>query len=152
MSDAPAGCYPDPEVPGQQRYWDGSAWTEHRHPGQAQQWGDQSGQQWGQQGQQGQWGGQAQWGAQAAPPTAGGATAALVCGILSLVLCGFFTGIPAMVLGRRAKREIEHSDGRLGGEGLASAGFITGLIGTLLWGIPLLVVVVAAIVTAAGSA
>lgn len=31
-SSTPAGWYPDPEVPGQQRYWDGTAWTEHRAP------------------------------------------------------------------------------------------------------------------------
>ena len=29
---APAGWYPEPGYPGSQRYWDGSAWTEHRHP------------------------------------------------------------------------------------------------------------------------
>ncbi len=28
----PAGWYPDPEAQGQQRYWDGEAWTEHRAP------------------------------------------------------------------------------------------------------------------------
>jgi hypothetical protein len=28
----PAGWYPDPEVPGGQRYWDGSSWTENRAP------------------------------------------------------------------------------------------------------------------------
>ncbi|SEH46579.1 protein of unknown function [Mycolicibacterium rutilum] len=28
----PAGWYPDPEGAGGQRYWDGSAWTEHRSP------------------------------------------------------------------------------------------------------------------------
>ena len=26
----PAGWYPDPDRPAMQRYWDGSAWTEHR--------------------------------------------------------------------------------------------------------------------------
>lgn len=27
----PAGWYADPNVPGQQRYWDGTTWTEHVH-------------------------------------------------------------------------------------------------------------------------
>lgn len=30
---APAGWYPDPTVPGQRRYWDGTAWTEHTAAG-----------------------------------------------------------------------------------------------------------------------
>jgi hypothetical protein len=36
MSDAqaPAGWFPDPEDPANLRYWDGTAWTEHRHPAQ----------------------------------------------------------------------------------------------------------------------
>lgn len=29
----PAGWYDDPQSPGQQRYWDGTAWTEQRQPG-----------------------------------------------------------------------------------------------------------------------
>ncbi|MEZ5322108.1 MAG: DUF2510 domain-containing protein [Microthrixaceae bacterium] len=29
-SGPPAGWFPDPEVPGGQRYWDGGMWTEHR--------------------------------------------------------------------------------------------------------------------------
>lgn len=28
----PAGWYPDPESPNEQRYWDGERWTEHRAP------------------------------------------------------------------------------------------------------------------------
>jgi hypothetical protein len=35
MNGTPAGWYDDPEQPGQQRYWDGNAWTEHRAPGAA---------------------------------------------------------------------------------------------------------------------
>jgi hypothetical protein len=31
-NQAPAGWFPDPEVPGQLRYWDGVQWTEHRSP------------------------------------------------------------------------------------------------------------------------
>src|ERR1035437_5769593 len=33
MTQAPAGWYPQPD--GTQRYWDGSAWTEHTAPGAA---------------------------------------------------------------------------------------------------------------------
>lgn len=34
MSDLPpAGWYPDPTVPGQQRWWDGQRWSDHRAPG-----------------------------------------------------------------------------------------------------------------------
>ena len=36
MADAappPAGWYADPERPDTLRYWDGSQWTEHTHPG-----------------------------------------------------------------------------------------------------------------------
>lgn len=34
MSQTPAGWFPDPEHPDQLRYWDGTAWTEHRAPAQ----------------------------------------------------------------------------------------------------------------------
>jgi hypothetical protein len=71
----------------------------------------------------------------AAPPNHSQAVTSLVLGILSLVLCGFFTGIPAMILGRRATREIRASGGRLGGDGMATAGFVTGLVGTLITGV-----------------
>lgn len=91
-----------------QRYWDGQAWTDQRAPLANV--------------------------VPAAPllPTAQGATVSLVLGILALVACGLFTGIPAMVMGRQASRAITESQGRLGGSGLATAGFVTGLIGTVL--------------------
>ena len=59
------------------------------------------------------------------------AVPSLILGILSIVLCGIFTGIPAMVIGRRALRDIRASHGAIGGEGLAQGGFWTGLIGTV---------------------
>lgn len=64
-------------------------------------------------------------------PASSKATTSLVLGIVSLVMCGFLLGIPAMIVARQAKREIRESHGQLGGEGLATAGFVTGLIGTL---------------------
>lgn len=65
-------------------------------------------------------------------PTSGTATTSLVLGILSLVCLGLLAGIPAMILGRSATKEIDASNGTVGGRGLATAGFVTGLIGTLL--------------------
>ncbi len=77
-------------------------------------------------------------------PTHGSATTALVLGILSLVVCAPL-GIPAYIIGRRAEREILASQGALSGEGLAKAGWITGLIGMILLtlGILLLILLVA---------
>ncbi|MBC9734677.1 DUF4190 domain-containing protein [Nocardioides marmotae] len=66
------------------------------------------------------------------PPTPGQATASLVLGVLSLTCAGFLTGVPAMILGRSAQREIAASGGRLGGTSVASAGFVTGLLGTII--------------------
>lgn len=65
-------------------------------------------------------------------PTPGKAIAALVCGILGITMCGCFPiSIVAWVLGKQAEREILASGGALQGEGLAKAGWITGIIGTI---------------------
>lgn len=64
------------------------------------------------------------------PPTSSKATTSLVLGIVSLVACGLLTGIPAIIIGRQAKAEIQASNGRLGGEGNATAGLVLGIIGT----------------------
>ena len=67
------------------------------------------------------------------PQSSGKATTSLVLGIASVVVCGLFTGIPAIILGVKARREVRESNGQLGGEGLALGGIITGIVGTLLW-------------------
>jgi len=73
------------------------------------------------------------------------AVPSLVLGILSLVLCGLFTGIPAIIMGRRAAADIRYAPGRFTGLGLARAGFWTGLVGTI-WSIVSTVLVIAVFV------
>jgi hypothetical protein len=50
----------------------------------------------------------------------------LILGILGLVCCGIFTGIPAMILGRSAQGEIARTGQT--GAGMAKAGFILGIV------------------------
>ncbi len=66
------------------------------------------------------------------PPTNGHAVAALVLGVISLTGCSFITGIPAMILGRIAQREIAESGGRSSGHDLATIGFWLGLTATVI--------------------
>ncbi|QHT55659.1 DUF4190 domain-containing protein [Cellulomonas sp. H30R-01] len=52
----------------------------------------------------------------------------LVLGILGLVSCGFFTGIPAIVVGNNAKKAA--ANGEADNPGMATAGVVLGWIGT----------------------
>ncbi len=65
------------------------------------------------------------------------ATTAMVLGILGLAVCGIL-GPFALVMGRRAVKEIDASCGTLGGRGQATAGWVCGLIATILLGVGLL--------------
>jgi len=92
----------------------------------------------------------------AAPPNEGMAVASMVVGIASLVLmCGYGIGLlgspVAMVLGRVSMKRIDASGGQLGGRGMAQAGFILGIIGTVLLVLAIAVVVVLVIVAANGG-
>jgi hypothetical protein len=60
------------------------------------------------------------------------AIAALITGILSLVCCGFFTGIPAIIIGRQEMRAIKERRSNPEGYTLAQVGFILGIVGTVL--------------------
>jgi uncharacterized membrane protein YjgN (DUF898 family) len=76
------------------------------------------------------------------------ATVALILGILGVVTCNVVAPF-ALVIGRRAMKEIDESGGTLGGRGMAQAGFILGIIGTAILALAILVIVVVVIVAAA---
>ena len=58
------------------------------------------------------------------------ATWSLVLGILGVVCCGLFAGIPAIIVGNQAKREIAGTG--QSGEGAAKAGVILGWVSVAL--------------------
>ena len=75
------------------------------------------------------------------PPPAGAAGGqnktlaiiAMISGILSCVCClSIITGPLGAILGYLAKKKIAENPGEYGGEGMATAGMITGIVGTLL--------------------
>jgi hypothetical protein len=66
---------------------------------------------------------------------------AMILGILGLVICGPVAPF-AWWIGKKAVNEIDDSGGRLGGRGMAKAGYIMGVIGTIFLVIMVLVVAV----------
>jgi len=89
---------------------------------------------------------------QPAPATSQKAVWALVLGIISLLGCfcfyigGFALGIPAVVLGLMARKEIRASQGYQTGGGMATAGLVTGIVGIVL-NVLVLALFIAAIAT-----
>jgi hypothetical protein len=69
------------------------------------------------------------------------ATTSLILGILGIVVCGIIAPF-AWQSGRRTLAEIDASQGQLGGRGAAQAGYVLGIIGTVLLGLGLLLMVV----------
>jgi hypothetical protein len=65
---------------------------------------------------------------------------ALVLGIVGLLCCGLFAGIPALILGRQAQKEIDASAGAQTGRGMATAGFVLGII-AIVWTVIYLILV-----------
>ena len=81
------------------------------------------------------------------PQNEGLAVASMVIGIVSFVLaCGYGIGLlgspVALVMGRISMKRIDRSGGQLGGRGMAQAGFILGIIGTVLLVLSLIALVV----------
>lgn len=61
------------------------------------------------------------------------AVVSIVLGVLSLTCLGFVAGVPAIVIGSLARRDIDRSRGRLVGSKLAAGGILAGLFGTGAW-------------------
>jgi len=68
------------------------------------------------------------------------ATTSLVLGILGVVLCQVL-GPFAWVIGKRTLGEIDASHGRLGGRGQAQAGYVLGIVGTVLLALSVLAII-----------
>lgn len=61
------------------------------------------------------------------------AIVALVLGILGLICCGFLTGIPAIFVGKSELNAIDAGQSDPSNRGLAKAGFILGIVSTILY-------------------
>ncbi len=66
------------------------------------------------------------------PPTSGLAIASLVCGIVGLVTCMVFVGIPAVICGHMALNRIANSPTLIVGRGMALAGLVCGYLSSLI--------------------
>ena len=69
------------------------------------------------------------------------ATTSLVLGILGVVLCQVVAPF-AWAMGKRTLDEIDASRGMVGGRGAAQAGYILGIVGTVLLGLSLVFVAI----------
>src|SRR5262249_53104469 len=78
----------------------------------------------------------------AQPETDGKATASLILGILSVACFSIMAGIPAVIYGHMAHSNIRKSAGRLGGQGIATAGLIMGYLSMVLF-IPVILIIAA---------
>jgi hypothetical protein len=80
------------------------------------------------------------------------ATTSLVLGVLGVVICGIIAPF-AWRISKQTLNEIDASQGQLGGRGSAQAGYVLGIIGTVLLALGLLFVVfyIVVIVIAVGS-
>jgi hypothetical protein len=121
------GWFDDPHTPGVTRYWDGQRWTD-RSFGEPLPLAPAAPPASGRRGQR-PLGPQYPPGyvpSTQRPPRADAITCSTAIWSLVLGIIPCFSGIPAIVLGGKAKKAIRYSGGRLTGEGLATAGQILG--------------------------
>ena len=63
-----------------------------------------------------------------APPTSSMATTSLIAGIVGWTVAPLLGALTAIITGHMAKKEIQESQGRLGGDGMATAGLVMGYL------------------------
>jgi hypothetical protein len=78
------------------------------------------------------------------PPDHPRSTTSLVLGILAVVLCQVL-GPVAWWMGKKTLDEIDASNGMVGGRGAAQAGYVLGIVGTVLLGFLVVMVVIYAV-------
>ncbi len=88
----------------------------------------------------------------AAPRNNDKALWSLVLGLLSIVACGFIAGIPAIILGGSAKREIRAAAGAQGGASMATAGIVLGWISVAITGLVFLFILAIVLLGESSSA
>lgn len=66
------------------------------------------------------------------PVTSGLAITSLICGIVGLATCLVFMGIPAVICGHLAMRQIENAPALVVGRGMAMAGLVCGYLSLLI--------------------
>jgi hypothetical protein len=68
----------------------------------------------------------------APPPASSLSVVSLVCGVLSVSILPVITSLPAIICGHLAQGQVRHGRGRVGGQGFALTGLITGYAGLVL--------------------
>ncbi|MEJ7633427.1 DUF4190 domain-containing protein [Aeromicrobium sp.] len=88
--------------------------------------------------------GQPGYGYPAPPSNNNKALWAMITGIVSIFFCylGVLIGPVAIVLAVLGKKDIKGSNGTQTGDGMATAGLITGIIGTLIWAAVIALIIV----------
>lgn len=87
----------------------------------------------------------------ASAPTDGSATGALICSILSFVVCPVVLAVVGLVLASSAKKKIRASGGAIGGEGQANAATVISIINIALFVLAFVGIIAVAILGSSSS-
>lgn len=112
-ASTPPGWYPDPAQAGQQRYWDGTAWTQNVAPGVVYQ------------------------------PVGGYPQSQTSTYALLAIIMAFVFAPLGIVFGVMGRKEIDASGGAKTGRGLATAGMWVGIAGCVLFALYILFIIIA---------